>query len=78
MEDFDIDSRTILVEVEPDVYMLNTLLDALLLMCGVVSADKILNGLFETMKTRVNELIPEASPKEEIEKMLVCGFSRQK
>jgi len=74
---FDIDSRVILTEIEPDVYTLNVILNALPAMACVIREDKVLESLHEAMKARVGELIPDDEEGREIEKMLVCGFSKQ-
>ena len=73
---FDIDSRDILIEVETDVFVLDTVLNALPMMAGCIRKDTVLKALYDAMQARVYELIPET--KEEIEHMLVCGFSAQK
>ena len=75
---FDIDSRTILVEVDTDVYVLSVILDALPSMAGCIWQDGILKGLYEAMKARVYEMYRENDSKGELEEMLVCGFSAQK
>ena len=75
---FDVDSRSILVEVETDVYVLDVLLGMLPAMAGCIWQDKKLNRIYEQMKDRVDELYPKVKSGEDIEKMLVCGFSVQK
>ena len=73
---FDIDSRAILSEIETDVFFLAMFLDAIPGMCPVVRRDKKLERLYGQMKNRVNELFPSDEEGREIEKMLVCGFSK--
>jgi len=74
---FDIDSRVILTEIETDIFFLAMLLEAMPGMCPVVLQDKMLVRLYGQMKVRVNELIPSDEEGREIEKLLVCGFSKQ-
>lgn len=75
---FDSNSREIMVEVETDVYVLNVVLSSLPMMAGIIRSDRVLEALYDAMQARVDELIPKSDGGEEIEKMLVCGFSRQK
>jgi hypothetical protein len=72
---FDIDSRSILFEFETDVYVLGIILGALPSMAGVIWQDGKLRRLYEAMCERVCELSPDVKNGQDIEKMLVCGFS---
>ena len=72
---FDIDSRTILAEFDVDAYIFSTVLDGMLSWCPIIRNDKIIQGLYDAMRFRVEELL--SWPDEEVEKFLVCGFSKQ-
>jgi len=75
---FDIDSRVILAEIEPDVFFLTTLLDALPGMCPTVWQDEQLNSLYSQMRARAEALYPAPDDEgREVEKYLVCGLSKQ-
>ena len=71
---FDVDSRQILIAVEPDVYVLSIFLDALPGMADIVRQDETLNRLHKEMTKRTYELYPNPENESDIEKMLVCGF----
>jgi len=77
MQEFDIDSREILLEIDTGVYVLDILLRNLPLISGLLSQDKVLKSLHNAMVARVMELYPNpAEGSLDIEKMLVCAFSK--
>jgi hypothetical protein len=71
---FEIDGKTILVEVETDVYVLNVILGALPAMAGCVWRDETLKRLYEEMQARVDELYSDKGYGQDIEDMLVVGY----
>ena len=75
---FDIDSRSILAEIEPEVYMFDSVLAGMAIWCPLVHSDKVIKALYDAMKIRMEELYPQPDTDEEIVKYLVCGFSAQK
>ena len=74
---FDIDSRTIIAEIEVDVFFMAQLLDALPAMCALVWQDEVISSLYGQMRARVEELHQLPDGKQDVEKFLVCGFGKQ-
>ena len=66
-----------MVEVETDLFLFNAILEALPAMAVIVREDAILKILYDAMTARVCEIYPKNESEEDIEKILVCGFSKQ-
>ena len=73
MDNFDSDSRTILVEYDPHAYILRQLLEGMPSWCPLIGKDGIIKSLHDAMRIRVSELLP--APGEAVEAFVTCGFS---
>jgi len=71
---YDIDSKTILLEIDTEVYLLRRFLDALPGLTSIVSQDKVIRQLYRGMCARIDALYPDVQSGEEIDKMIVCAF----
>jgi len=73
---FDIDSRSVVLEVDSDTFVLSVILDALPSMCGIVHDDEILRFLLRLMERRTDQLFRHNS-RDEIEDLIVCGYGKK-
>ena len=69
---YDIDGKTILAEIDTEVYFFSRLLDQLPSMTSIIRNDVVLNGCYELMRSRIAELYPDFEG--EVEELILCAF----
>lgn len=71
---YDIESKTIILQIDTEVYLFRRMLDLLPVLTSIVRTDPVVRELYRRMSQRVDALYPDVASGCDIDNMFVCAF----